>query len=139
MADKFKHRLGNLVLTVNNLALGRRSIGDKLQAPPPTHCYTHANATNSEKRIEQFSDGLTWKGENILRRELELLRFAANRWNLGCIGDAGSIDLPPEFTLISAGPIAVEGTDLVEGADEELAGDNPDDPEEASGNGVISI
>jgi hypothetical protein len=104
-ADAFKHRLGNLVLTSDNNALSRKSIGGKLNAPATTYCYNFATATNSEKRIHLFTDGVTWRPENILKREVELLEFAATRWHLPCVGDAGTYDFPNDFQLVSPAPM----------------------------------
>jgi hypothetical protein len=96
-ADRFKHRLGNLVLTTNNSALSRKSINLKIIDPVAAHYYTHANATNTEKRIPTFTDGTTWRPANILRREYEMLQFAAKRWSIPCCSDNGIIQLPDEF------------------------------------------
>jgi hypothetical protein len=107
-ADRYKHRLGNLTLTVDNIALGRKPIAQKLNEVAPIHCYTHANATNSEKRIPLFTDGTNWQVENILNREVELMRFAAKRWGLGCAEDNVQLSLPPEFSQIGITSISVD-------------------------------
>ena len=117
-AEEFKHRFGNLVLTVNNLALGRKPIGEKLVSPAPTHCYTHSNATNSEKRMSNFTDGSAWKEMNILKREIELLKFAAERWNLKCSNDNGTIDLPTEFSSTGTNSIVVNCEECVDPPEE---------------------
>lgn len=97
-AEKFKHRLGNLVLSVGNSALSRKSIDLKLYDPSAKHYYRHANATNTEKRIDNFTCGKVWKEENILRREYEMLCFALERWSIPCVDDNVTIVLPDEFT-----------------------------------------
>lgn len=126
LADAHKHRLGNLVLTANNQALGRKPIADKIQAPAPTHCYTHANATNSEKRIPKFTDGVTWQIGNILQREVELLKFAIKRWGLNCANDNGNIQLPLEFAAIGASSLVIDCQDLVDATEQQTDNDDPD-------------
>lgn len=120
LADRFKHRFGNLVITVDNLALGRKSIAEKLNSPSPTHCFSHSNATNSEKRISQFTNGASWGVDNILKRELELLTFAANRWSLGCIDDHVPINIPSEFLAVGGMPLVVDVNGEVASPDDEF-------------------
>lgn len=97
-ADSYKHRLGNLVLTNDNSALGQKSFIDKLQAQSGGYCYNHQNATNGEKRIRLFSPaGSSWNFLEILRREKEMLLFAIHRWSMGCNDDIGKYQLPSEF------------------------------------------
>jgi len=96
-ADRFKHRLGNLVLTSNNSVLGRKPINLKINDPSALHYYDHANATNSEKRIRNFTNGNQWQPVNIFRREFEMLQFASKRWAIPCCADNGKIKLPNEF------------------------------------------
>ena len=36
----------------------RKPIAEKLNDPAASHCYTHANATNTEKRIANFTDAI---------------------------------------------------------------------------------
>lgn len=138
LADKYKHRLGNLVLTTDNLALGRKPISEKIDSPSPTHCYNHPNATNSEKRVHLFTDGETWRAENILKREVELLNFAAKRWGLGCPDDNGVVTLPTEFVAIGGTQIVVESDQLVE-VNEQLTDDDSGGPEPESGIDDIRI
>lgn len=102
-AEKYKHRLGNLVLTPDNRALHRKPFPLKLQNESGTHSYTAPKATNSEKRIVKFTNGVEWRPANILARELDLLHFAAERWSLPCCGDNGTIDLPDEFGPAAGG------------------------------------
>lgn len=92
-AAAYKHRLGNLVLTANNSALGRKWISDKLNSAG--YCYQSPNATNGEKRISHFTDGSHWSSTDILTRELEMMHFAAIRWSLPCKADAGIVSLTP--------------------------------------------
>ena len=114
-ADQFKHRLGNLVLTSNNQALGRKSFPDKLNAIPPNHCYNHSNATNSEKKISQYSNGVDWLSDNIVAREFDLIKFALTRWHSGCACDNGLIPLTPEFSAVNNdATIDVQNEDIIE-------------------------
>ncbi|WP_133489749.1 DUF262 domain-containing protein [Aliiroseovarius marinus] len=106
-AEAFKHRLGNLVLTPNNSALGRKPISEKLSGPG-SHHFDHANATNTEKRIVKFSDGANWQEENILAREFELIEFAARRWGMPCCSDNGVVELPEEFNDAEGNPRTIE-------------------------------
>lgn len=127
-AEKYKHRLGNLVLTVDNLALGRKSISEKIKEHPPAHCYTHPNATNSEKRIPLFTDGNMWQSSNILKREYEMVKFAVARWGLGCSNDNGEVLLSDEFHDVGHTSIVVESVvTLDEEESSILAGDDADD------------
>lgn len=121
-AEKFKHRLGNLVLTERNQQLGRKSIKEKVYGTgkPGTHFFTKNNATNSEKKIEKYSrKGSDWKVENILSRERDMLEFAANRWSIPCCVDNGKIDLPEEFQVIEKPYIVVEYDQCIESRDTE--------------------
>lgn len=95
-ADRYKHRLGNLLLTIDNAALGRKPIQEKLDGPG-AHFYNAPNATNSEKRVRNFTNGADWLDQNILAREFEMLEFAASRWSVPCCIDNGTINLPTEF------------------------------------------
>jgi hypothetical protein len=98
LAESFKHRLGNLVLTNDNSALGQKSFPEKLDAAGGAYCYNFQNATNSEKRIRMFStSGDKWEVSEILLREKELLLFALKRWSMGCADDSGTFTLPLEF------------------------------------------
>lgn len=85
-AEKFVHRLGNLVLTNGNSILGRKPINEKL-SDTSTYCYNSASATNSEKLISHYTDGSMWKEVNILKRELDIIRFVAKRWSIPSIQD----------------------------------------------------
>jgi hypothetical protein len=100
-ADRFKHRLGNLTLTSNNSALGRKSIDLKINDPKASHYYDHPNATNSEKRIRLFTDGVSWNPVNILSREYEMLQFASKRWSIPCCSDNGEYPLSNDFWIIA--------------------------------------
>jgi hypothetical protein len=114
-ADKYKHRLGNLVLTTNNQALARRQITEKLSRPDPEYSFSHMRATNSEKRISTFTNGVEWKPENILSREVELLKFATERWTMNsALCDRGQVQLPDEFKLINQSAIQLPDVGLVE-------------------------
>lgn len=104
-ADRFKHRLGNLVLTSNNSALGRKPIAEKL-AGPGAHFFRAPQATNGEKRIDQFTDGVSWSHLEILRREVELVKFAAKRWAIPCCGDNGLVTLDA-FSDLDAEPLTI--------------------------------
>jgi hypothetical protein len=93
--EKYVHRLGNLVLTSNNQTLGDKSFIDKLgQTTQPDHCYSHRNATNTEKLIKEYTDGQkNWKSINIEYREIDMIRWAAGRWSMGCKTDNINFDL----------------------------------------------
>jgi hypothetical protein len=115
-ADNYKHRLGNLVLTENNSTLGRKPIHDKLRDTAAQHCYTHVSATNSEKRIREFTDGSEWRPLNILRREFEMLKFFVERWSIPCAGDVGELSLPGNYADYSDefAPIVISGEGAIE-------------------------
>ena len=106
-ADKMKHTFGNLVLTAGNAALGRKSIADKISNPSSSYSFSHANATNTEKRIVQFTSGTEWKASNILKREFEMLTFAATRWGIPCCRDNGIITLDERYREIGETEIKV--------------------------------
>lgn len=136
-ADRFKHRLGNLTLTTNNHALGRKPIALKLSDPTAEHSFSHANATNSEKRVATFTNGHEWKSANILWREWEMLNFAVKRWSLPCCSDNGEIPLPKDFK--SANPdwktIKVNVPDAIECA-AEIEQDEPEGEEDEDPNTI---
>ena len=133
-AEEFKHRLGNLVLTSDNFALGRKPIAEKLDAPPPTHCFNHSKATNSEKLIRNYTDGSQWSEGSILKREFDMLVFAAKRWHLGCSNDVGSIALPSAFGALGFGPIVVtSASECVDSEDLDGSGDLVDDGSDSPG------
>ena len=72
-------------------------------------------ATNSEKRVSTFTNGLEWKSENILSREVELLKFATERWTMNsALCDRGQVHLPDEFKLINQSAIQLPDVGLVE-------------------------
>ena len=96
-ADRFKHRFGNLTVTVNNSVLGRKPIHLKFHDPQAKHDFNHANASNSEKQVRQFTDGSSWTAENIIKREFAMMEFAIARWAFGCCCDNGTIELPLAF------------------------------------------
>jgi hypothetical protein len=118
-AEKFKHRLGNLTLTSNNSVLGRKEISEKIEDLSASHYYRHANATNSEKKIPTFTSGLEWNSDNIIKREYDLLKFAAERWSIPCCADNSEITLPTEFAIvdISLQRIQVDCPDCINCAD----------------------
>lgn len=96
-AERFKHRLGNLVLTADNHELGRKPIDQKLNDPQGGYGFNSANSTNTERLISNYTDGLTWRPNNILSRERDMLEFAAHRWSIPCCSDNDAIQLPDEF------------------------------------------
>lgn len=116
-ADKYKHRLGNLVLTSGNSQLGRKSIVQKIADGAGVYCYTAPNATNSEKRIPTFTTGNEWRAQNILRREIEMLTFAIKRWSIPCVCDAGTFELPLEFRSIQTEQLANHPSGCVDSPD----------------------
>ena len=118
-AEKYKHRLGNLVLTDGNSQLGRKSFSEKLNGPGD-YFYNSPNATNTEKRIREFTEGNEWKIENILKREIELIEFTIDRWSLPCCRDNMDIYLPDCFnTFINMEKIPVVYEDCIEDEDVE--------------------
>jgi len=123
IADAFKHRLGNLVLTSNNQALGRKEIQKKIQ--DDDYCYDCDDATSAERKVSQYVDGVDWTTNSILQRELELIKFAMERWTFGCCSDNFSLTLPAEFKGHNGDRIQVrvEVGDCIEDAEYE----EPDD------------
>ena len=99
--ERNRHRLGNLVLTrdtASNSYLGQKSIQDKINDGAGVYDYT--NGTNSEGQIHTHADAFgnrQWRPENILHREIELLKWAAQRWSVKCCDDRITITLPQEF------------------------------------------
>lgn len=119
-ADSFRHRLGNLVLTDGNSNLGHKPFPDKLNNPNGEYCYNHATATNSEKRLHEYTNGHNWREEEILKREAEMVRFAANRWTFGCCSDNIRFSLPTDFDEALGVPervISLERIDCIAAAD----------------------
>ena len=96
-ADKWTHRLGNLVLTKGNSILGRKPISEKIKDESSSYYYQHDSSTSCEKLISKFTDGSTWKEKEILAREIDMINFALERWSIPCVQDSGVLDLPQEF------------------------------------------
>lgn len=94
IAEKYVNRLGNLVITKGNAILGRKPIDKKINDPESDYFYNHRNATNSEKLICKYTDGSTWKEVNILKRELDMVKFAIKRWSIPFSSDEGIIIVP---------------------------------------------
>ncbi|MCP1727614.1 hypothetical protein J2T60_001614 [Natronospira proteinivora] len=118
-ADKYKHRLGNLSLTAGNHFLARKSIERKISDESGAYSFTSTNATNSEKRIPSFTDGVSWDDDCVLKREYEMLKFVIDRWSFPCCADNCSVLLPEEFRGIGEEFIAIEFVDCIESADDE--------------------
>lgn len=97
VAEKWCHRLGNLVLTNGNSHLGRKSITLKLYDKNSEYFYNSNAATNSEKLIRNYTDGSVWKESQILSRELGYVDFIVKRWAIPCVEDSGVISLPVEY------------------------------------------
>jgi len=95
LADKYKHRLGNLVLTNGNSALDRKPIAEKI-SDSESYCYESNEATLSEREITSHTDGTQWLERNILDRERSLIAFASERWTFGCCADECVVELPAE-------------------------------------------
>ncbi|MCO6524913.1 MAG: HNH endonuclease, partial [Candidatus Schmidhempelia sp.] len=93
-AEQYVHRLGNLVITKGNQELGRKPIKLKLDDPDSSYFFNYKNATNSEKDIKKYTDGSTWKEGNILKRELDMINFAIERWSIPFKNDNGVINIP---------------------------------------------
>jgi len=98
LAEKYKHRLGNLVLTNNNSSLGQKAFPQKLEDPPAPYYYKHNDATNTEKLIRDYTDGSNWHKNEILKREAALIIFALDRWSMGCCSDNDRYVFPDEFS-----------------------------------------
>jgi hypothetical protein len=101
--EKWKHRLGNLVMTLNNSILGTSSIdvkmnGKRQDGTVADHFFNHINATDSEKKLKDYLKDDLWIKESILRRELDLLTFLIKKWSGLCCDDEKSIII--DFTSI---------------------------------------
>jgi hypothetical protein len=96
-AESFKHRLGNLVLTSGNLILSRKPFDQKLSDTSTKYYYNHSKATNTEKLITNFTNGTDWLKDNILAREVAMIKFAAERWSMPCCFDNGVVNLPEVY------------------------------------------
>lgn len=96
-AEQYVHRLGNLVITKGNQELGRKSIKLKLDDPNGSYSYNYKNATNSEKEIKKYTDGSTWKESEILKRELDMIKFSIERWSIPLKNDNGIINIPESY------------------------------------------
>ncbi|UQA51969.1 DUF262 domain-containing protein [Vibrio sp. ED002] len=96
-AEKWSHRIGNLVLTKGNSILARKSIRKKLKDDSAEYYYLHDSATNCEKLIANFTDGSKWQHSEILSREVDMINFALERWSIPCIQDSGVINLDGEY------------------------------------------
>lgn len=97
LAEKWCHRLGNLVLTNGNSILARKPIDLKISDAESEYSYTCNKATNCEKLIHNYTDGSTWKESQILRREVDMLNFVIERWALPTLQDSGVILYPQDF------------------------------------------
>ena len=94
LAEKYKHRLGNLVLTNGNDILSRKPINLKIN--DPTSDYDYTRGTNSERLIVDYTKdnhGPSWDDNSILQREYDLLKFAVERWSVPCCSDNNTIYL----------------------------------------------
>lgn len=97
-AEKWVHRIGNLVLSLGNSILGRKFIDKKLNDKDAEYFYSHqTKSTNSERAIILYTDGSEWKEKNILKREIDLLKFAVNRWSIPCDKDNFVLTAPDIF------------------------------------------
>jgi len=110
-AERFKHRLGNLVLTAGNSVLGRKPFPKKLKDPSSSYYFDHKSATNSEKEIRNFANAGKWDEGCILTREFEMIKFAVDRWSIPCCCDNGVIYLSDEFAEAGYASISVNETD----------------------------
>ncbi|WP_081618768.1 MULTISPECIES: DUF262 domain-containing protein [unclassified Thioalkalivibrio] len=107
-ADKYKHRLGNLVLTADNRVLARKPIWEKIDAGKDVYSFSHSHATNGEKKVKDFTDGQHWGPREIIGREYSLLEFACRRWAVPCCEDEKVVALPGGFD-----PKGIFGTDSI--------------------------
>lgn len=126
-AERFKHRLGNLVMTADNNALGRKPIALKLNDPAGGYSFTSHNSTNTERLIGNYTDGQDWRPVHILARERDMLEFAARRWSIPCCADNGIIQLSAEFEVVEGDhTITLSFEDCVEeGEDHNGEGEEP--------------
>lgn len=132
-ANAFKHRLGNLTLTADNRALGRKWISDKLTDPNGGYSYRSPSATNSEKMIGTYTDGSHWNKSDILAREFDMMKFAAVRWSLPCSSDIGFMSLPKiEGQPDGWDNLVLDATDacIIESEPMRSAGDEDDDEDQ---------
>ena len=104
-ADRFKHRLGNLVLTNGNSYLGRKAIGLKIS--DSSSGYDYDRGTASERLVRNFAGAAAneWGEKNILEREKCLLELAVERWAIPCCSDNGIIELPERFNLLNGNAV----------------------------------
>lgn len=101
-AEKFKHRLGNLVLTKDrrsNASLGCSPFPIKLNGETGRlHYYNHdQHATCTEKLIRNYSDGETWQRVEILKREVDMIKWAVKRWQIDGEESPPSVILGSDF------------------------------------------
>jgi uncharacterized protein with ParB-like and HNH nuclease domain len=130
-ADKYKHRLGNLALTVGNASLSNRPFPDKLNDPTKEHFYNHPQATNSEKEIQTFAGkdengDPVWLQEQIINREKALLIFFTKRWAFPCKCDNETV----EITFKNGSPVTFENPQHEYLVATEPAVEYNDDPED---------
>jgi hypothetical protein len=77
--ERFTDDIGNLSLTVDNSAYGRKPFPDKKGAPgSPTPCYANANLM-MERELSKFSD---WNEASILKRRKKIIDWYLERWHL---------------------------------------------------------
>lgn len=113
-ADRYKHRLGNLVLTSANQTLGRKEFALKCSDPNADYYYKSDHATNAEKKIPQYSeDGETWSQDEIIKREYDMLVFSTERWAVPCCGDNQTYYLPEAFATRGFPTITVSESDCI--------------------------
>ena len=118
-ADKYKHRLGNLVLSSGNQTLARKKFALKCEDPNADYYYRSDRATNAEKKIPQYSrDGQTWQQDEIIRREYDMLVFATKRWSVPCCADNDTYYLPETFSSRELGTIAVSVSGCIRSSSE---------------------
>lgn len=92
------HSLGNLVLTYDNSAYGRKCFKEKkgrhLAADmPPVKCYAQA-PLRQEQRLALYSE---WTPETITARQRELAEWAIRRWSVQSPNDAVIADEDAEI------------------------------------------
>jgi len=62
------------------------------------NCGEYGSKSEGQIHVHANAYGVRqWRPENILHREIKLLRWAAERWRIECCADQDTIALPEEF------------------------------------------
>jgi len=88
---RFTDDVGNLSLTVDNSAYGRKPFPDKKGLPgSSTPCYANANLM-MERELSGFSD---WGESSILKRRKKIIEWYQKRWHLDQMSGETGVDEP---------------------------------------------